>query len=309
MVAAFFLGLAFAPTASTTEDFVQGRVFTSEYTLSNTGCPCWYDIQANDTRCACCKNGGVQCGYPINNFCWREETLGAVSRINSGCPGIAMRQYTLSTTGSPCPWDVRDRTCSWCSTDGWLCPMPHTITGEGGDKQYQKTKQGALRNVCVHERMARKLYRAGKHVKYCKKGADCSLWPAMCSVDATCENVEYLPGYNTHVCVCKTGFVGNGVQCVHQNSSAIRDPLQGAAIEFDLKVTTELFLGPKGDNATQLSDSTFQELEEFLNTGKTNDTIGGSQCQLVGSSTQSRSFGPHNYRSVMLDASESFMPL
>merc|ERR1711962_1570292 len=154
--------------------------------------------------------------------------------------------------------------------------------------------KGALRNVCIHERMARNLYKAGSHVKYCKKAADWSQWPAMCSIDATCQNVEFLPGHHSHVCVCKPGFLGNGVQCVHQNSSAIREPMQGSAIEFDLKVTTELFLGPKGDSALQLSDPKFQELEDFLNSGKDEETIGESQCQLVGSTSQ--------YRSLMLDA-------
>ena len=157
------------------------------------GCPCWFDIQANDTRCACCKNGGVQCGYPMNNFCWRRRLYGGqISRINRGCPGaedlvlqsfccqncpmtktfdlgVAQWWNTLSSTGSPCPWDVTDRSCSWCSPDGWLCPLQHNIDGSGGDSQVQKTYKGKNRNVCVSESMAARIHKQGRYKTICKK--------------------------------------------------------------------------------------------------------------------------------------------
>merc|ERR1712038_1051646 len=80
------------------------------YTASASGCPCWFDIQANDTRCACCQNGGIQCGYPKQDQCWHANRWGGVQRISRGCSD------------------------------------------------------------------------------------DCSLYPDQCSADATCEEVEYLPG-------------------------------------------------------------------------------------------------------------------
>ena len=48
---------------------------------------------------------------------------------------------------------------------------------------------------------------------------DCSLYPDQCSADATCEEVEYLPGKNANICVCKKGFTGNGIQCIEISSS------------------------------------------------------------------------------------------
>ena len=57
------------------------------YTASTSGCPCWFDIQANDTRCACCQNGGIQCGYPKQDRCWHANKWGGVQRISRGCSG------------------------------------------------------------------------------------------------------------------------------------------------------------------------------------------------------------------------------
>ena len=53
------------------------------FTMSKTGCPCWWDLTLG-TVCACCKNfrrlQGQPCGYPLHNYCQRKR--------NAGCPGI-----------------------------------------------------------------------------------------------------------------------------------------------------------------------------------------------------------------------------
>ena len=50
------------------------------------GCPCWFDITMN---CACCKNDGVQCGYPMHNYCWPKTKFikrgRDYSKLGMGC--------------------------------------------------------------------------------------------------------------------------------------------------------------------------------------------------------------------------------
>ena len=63
---------------------------------------------------------------------------------------------------------------------------------------------------------------------------------------------------------------------------AINSPLQGIDIDFNIKVTTELFLGPVGDDVSHLSDSKFAQLDQFLGSRLEEDTLdGNTQCQLV----------------------------
>jgi len=280
------------------------------YTASTSGCPCWFDIQANDTRCACCQNGGIQCGYPKQDQCWHANKWGGVQRISRGCSGsqgVPHSVYTLSTTGFPCPWDPSDRSCSWCTVDkGWLCPKPKNIDGSGEDAQEQKTWRGEKHNVCISERNAKRLFRGGAHTSKCRK-YDCSLYPDQCSADATCEEVEYLPGKNSNICVCKKGFTGNGIQCIEISSSSILPPAkESSTTEIDLKLTTELFLGPQGDNVTELSKDNFDKIQEFLDSGKPEDIADGSTCQVVASSNptpESRLINSNQYRSLMVEAS------
>ena len=67
--------------------------FTSynEVTKSKTGCACWFDpleLFTSAGDCACCKGGkkgGVQCGYPMHNYCQRKVDDGEEQQ---GCAGI-----------------------------------------------------------------------------------------------------------------------------------------------------------------------------------------------------------------------------
>ena len=58
---------------------------------------------------------------------------------------------------------------------------------------------------------------------------------------------------------------------------------ESSTTEIDLKLTTELFLGPQGDNVTELSKDNFDKIQEFLDSGKPEDTADGSTCQVVSS--------------------------
>ena len=69
--------------------------------------------------------------------------------------------------------------------------------------------------------------------------------------------------------------------CFDELSGTIRDPTTGVPVGFDLKVTTELFLGPNKSNVTELSESQFSAMTGFLSSGKDQETVEGSQCQLV----------------------------
>jgi len=272
-----------------------------DFTQSNTGCPCWFDITMN---CACCKNDGVQCGYPMHNYCWPKTKFikrgRDYSKLGMGCfdkkgngtrnsgIGVASPMNTISATGHPCPWNTTDTSCSFCAVGNWICPEEFNVDGSGGKTSLSGYYRGkGPYNKCVSERTAQQLYKAGRHLQVCKP-TDCKIWPESCSVDATCNEVEYLPGKKTHLCVCRSGFIGNGIKCVDKDSGTIRDPTTGVPVGFDLKVTTELFLGPNKSNVTELSESQFSAMTGFLSSGKDQETVEGSQCQLVGVGAQSR---------------------
>ena len=59
---------------------------SNTYTLSNTGCACWFDLEGDlvpQNSCACCKPGGMQCGYPVHEYC--HKLRGSDRR--TGCKG------------------------------------------------------------------------------------------------------------------------------------------------------------------------------------------------------------------------------
>merc|ERR1719225_46833 len=58
--------------------------------------PCWFDLTRSD--CGRCKNGGKQCGAPMERWCQNP-------RNKNGCDGVPNNKYTLSSLGGPCYWD------------------------------------------------------------------------------------------------------------------------------------------------------------------------------------------------------------
>merc|ERR1712203_461150 len=49
---------------------------------SDLSCPCWWDLTRNN--CACCRNGGKQCGFPMHKYCQSPKS----ARKGLGCVGI-----------------------------------------------------------------------------------------------------------------------------------------------------------------------------------------------------------------------------
>ena len=47
------------------------------------GCPCWWDL-TQGYNCACCRNRGIQCGYPLHRYCQRDA---GKPQYRKGCPG------------------------------------------------------------------------------------------------------------------------------------------------------------------------------------------------------------------------------
>ena len=61
-----------------------------DYTESQSGCACWFDPLEELTdyveagSCACCKNNGTQCGYPMHKWCQATASSGSEQH---GCEG------------------------------------------------------------------------------------------------------------------------------------------------------------------------------------------------------------------------------
>jgi len=208
----------------------------------------------------------------------------------SPVPGI------LATEGAPGALWTRDGSV----------PSPRTSTGQGRTHRNRRLGEGRSTTSASRKGMPSGCSEGGAHTSKCRK-YDCSLYPDQCSADATCEEVEYLPGKSSNICVCKKGFTGNGIQCIEISSSSILPPAkESSTTEIDLKLTTELFLGPQGDNVTDLSKDNFDKIQEFLDSGKPEDTADGSTCQVVASSNptpESRLINSNQYRSLMVEAS------
>merc|ERR1711953_683410 len=43
----------------------------AKWTANSTGGTCWWNLASKD--CAICKTGGMQCGYPLQNKCYKKH--------------------------------------------------------------------------------------------------------------------------------------------------------------------------------------------------------------------------------------------
>jgi len=204
------------------------------FTKAKKGCPCWFDLTRDD--CACCKNGGKQCGAPQNEWCYNYKGSG-------GCPGIKNPDYTLSQEGHPCYWDPEGKSaeCAWCAPGGFQC----------GDS-------------CVGKDSALK----------CKEGrtgvqGDCYHIP-VCDINAECKETKEADGLKWSRCVCNKGttsndtYTGNGIQCFNGNGVG-GDPSKQVDVQMTLTTDFYVFphdssdfpLGPAQDNLFALIDDMF----------------------------------------------------
>jgi len=82
----------------------------ARWTAASTGGTCWWNLASN--ACAVCKPGGMQCGFPLQDKCYKKHPT-------QGCPGIPGHQVTLSTGGYPCYWQLDNSSCAWCNSAGY----------------------------------------------------------------------------------------------------------------------------------------------------------------------------------------------
>jgi len=223
------------------------------FTKKNTGCPCWFDLTRDD--CACCKNGGKQCGAPQNEWCYSYKG-------NGGCPGVKNDKYTLSQEGHPCYWDPEGKSveCAWCAPGGFQC----------GDS-------------CVRKEDALK----------CKEGrtgvqGDCYHIP-VCDINAECVETKEADGLKWSRCVCNKGttkndtFTGNGIQCFNGNGVG-GDPSKQVDVQMTLTTDFYVFphdssdfpLGPAADNLFSLIDDMFQSGKPCVGCNATVIKLNGS---------------------------------
>merc|ERR1712142_1271698 len=196
--------------------------FPKDYTQSATGCPCWYDL-FHAKGCACCKQGGIQCGFPQHNKCKKDDRK---NTERHGCNGIPENRHTLSMAGYPCPWNPNDRTCAWCANGAKLCIRDHWASARGG--------------ICVG---------SWNSAQCLSIPQDCRVQPSPCDPNAEClytGNWQRMWGrfrWHVHRCVCKPGFVGNGMQCINEATGRIT-PRMETKVDVNMKLTTDFFEGP-----------------------------------------------------------------
>jgi len=219
------------------------------FTASVTGEPCWWDM-TKKTDCAKCKAGGSQCGYPLHMYCFEKD---------QPCPGMLTPQ-TLSTRGHPCFWDHSSTDCAWCAPGmAQVGPKGSKISRRGGGHCFDpKSKKAPPID---------KVMRMTQSCKYFGKD--------ICDSMAECNE-------DTGKCECKSGWTGNGVQCVDENGNFA----SGDQVSVRMTMTNELFLSdgslefPVGPS----SDNLFSEMESLAN--------GAIHCSINGCSYNRTSTTP-----------------
>merc|ERR1712121_97554 len=192
------------------KDFNDKKTGWKKYT-DKGNCACWWDIRENN--CACCKNGGVQCGYPEHKKCYKKSAKGYC------CPGGCNYKYTLSGKGYPCYSNHENTNCAWCNKLGYQCKQDsHTgPNSEYGSRCQKRNNQ----NYCVSQQ------------------GDCK-HIAKCDPNATCKKKAKVGKYGQFwQCECNRGFSGNGILCRDSNGTLSAKPNQ--QVEVTMTMTAGLY--------------------------------------------------------------------
>merc|ERR1711928_263589 len=176
----------------------------AKWTEEPTGGTRWWNLASKD--CAICKKGGMQCGYPLQNKCYKKHP-------SQGCPGIEGNSVTLSQAGYPCYFDLKNSSCAWCGQDPRF-------------PGYRTNK-----NLCVTARFQQKFDAV--------KG-DCQHIPK-CDDNATCQKLPN--GINS--CVCNFGYTGTGIQCADGNGTLAK-PAGVVLASLELNLDNEFFVFVNG---------------------------------------------------------------
>jgi len=188
-----------------------------DYTQTNTGCPCWFDLTRSD--CACCTDDGVQCGAPMQGWCTSKKE----GRV-SGCLGIPANHWTLSTTGYPCYWNTSRTDCAWCAPGGAQCGP----AGDTGPDSAQGSRCWDANDASYCDSVPGNCL----HIDHCDSEAECKF------------NVKFGSDREHHTCQCKTGWTGNGIQCYDSDGNPSEVSVSSGDVKVTLAVTNDYYVYP-----------------------------------------------------------------
>jgi len=196
-----------------------------EFTQTNTGCPCWFDLSRED--CACCQNGGVQCGAPMQEWCTSRK-----EGRQSGCLGVPANHWTLSTTGHPCYWNTSRTDCAWCASGGAQCG-PQAETGP----------DGALGSRCWDP----------EDSDYCDSvPGNCQHIAGTCDSQAQCKFSAKVGEREHWQCMCNApDWTGNGLECFDSDGNPSPETTTSSSsgdVRLTLAVTTDFYVYPQSSS-------------------------------------------------------------
>jgi len=204
--------------------------------ITKESCPCWWDLEGTlidpktgePFKCACCRRGGRQCGYPMHEWCTKDKITN-----RRGCVGTANWQYTLSELGHPCHFNRSRTDCAWCVAKGYQCAPPQfELPDVTNPHPYQ-------------------------HGQYCQRyslnfkdcggeSLDCMLRPEICGPNASCMETHKKVASNWyfHQCVCNPGFIGNGITCVDATDISNASLPSSFVVNVESTLTKDKFFDP-----------------------------------------------------------------
>jgi hypothetical protein len=208
-----------------------------KFTVEGETCACWWDITKTD--CACCKNDGVQCGFPKHKKCYKRN--GA-----KGCPGISKNSQALSSKGFPCFWDHSDKSCAWCGTGKYQCAEGKESPCAAGREGRNAQKCGGVLADCLH---------MGKDI---------------CDINAKCVEGSGRWGKGKFSCKCSEGWKGNGLQCVDADGNFGENP--NVVVDLEMTLTNDFMVTPHEDGVYPYGpsqDNLFSMMDGMFNGGQT----------------------------------------